>query len=59
MMEESWAGNASPPLLYTPEFLASYFEYPGASFARRGSLPLEFGGQPFVVTSPRRGVSPR
>lgn len=31
MMERSWADSATAPLLYTPEFLQSAFEYPGAT----------------------------
>jgi len=31
-MQRSWAENKSQPLLYTAEFLSSYFSYPGSSF---------------------------
>jgi hypothetical protein len=54
MMEESWAGNASPPLLYTPEFLASYFEYPGASFALAPTLYDGADPLAFAAGFPRR-----
>lgn len=46
-MESSWAENKSQPLFYSPEYLASAFSYPGASFYLAptiydGSTPVAF-----------------
>jgi hypothetical protein len=54
MMRASWEHNEAPPFLYTPEFLADYFRYPGSSFSLaptiyRGSEPIAF-----AVGYPRR-----
>lgn len=48
LMERSWAGNTQQALFYPADFLASCFEYPGASFSLgptiyEGSTPLAFG----------------
>jgi hypothetical protein len=53
MMEEAWAVSTSPPLLYTPTFLKSSFEYPGAAFSLAPTL--YDGDQPlaFVAGFPR------
>lgn len=54
MMEASWAGSATPPFHYTPEFLASCFEYPGADLSLAPTIYE--GGTPvaFVAGFPRR-----
>ncbi len=64
MIEKAWAVSTSPPLLYTPAFLKSGFEYPGAAFSLAPTLydgdePLAFvagfprtlgyGGQEYSV----------
>jgi len=54
MMRASWEQNDAPPFLYTPEFLADWFRYPGSSFSLaptiyRGSEPIAF-----AVGYPRR-----
>jgi hypothetical protein len=54
MLQASWKQNATAPFLYTAEFLADCFRYPGSSFALaptiyRGSEPIAF-----VVGQPRR-----
>ena len=56
MMRASWEQNEAPPFLYTPEFLADYFRYPGSSFSLaptiyRGSEPIAF-----AVGYPRRAM---
>lgn len=47
LMQLSWADNVKQPLLYSAEFLASVFEYPGAGFSLAptlydGSEPIAF-----------------
>jgi GNAT superfamily N-acetyltransferase len=47
LIERSWAENTQQALLYSADFLASCFEYPGASFSLApaiydGSTPLAF-----------------
>lgn len=54
LIERSWADNSQQALFYPAEFLASCFEYPGASFSMaptiyEGSTPLGF-----VAGFPRR-----
>jgi GNAT superfamily N-acetyltransferase len=55
LMQRSWAENKEQPLLYTADFLASCFEYPGTSFYLApsiydGSLPVAFvAGFPRLV----------
>ena len=54
MMEAAWADSVSPPFLYTAEYLASCFEYPGAGYSLAptiydGATPLAF-----VAGFPRR-----
>jgi hypothetical protein len=54
LIEKSWAENTHPAFYYGPEFLASCFEYPGASFTLapaiyEGAAPLAF-----VAAFPRR-----
>jgi len=48
LIEHSWAENTQQPLFYAADFLASCFEYPGASpslapVIYRGDTPLAFG----------------
>lgn len=54
LIQRSWAENDKQPLLYTAEFLASFFEYPGAGFSL--SPTLYDGSKPvaFVAGFPRR-----
>jgi hypothetical protein len=54
MMRASWEQNPAPPFLYTAEFLADCFRYPGSTFSLaptiyRGSEPVAF-----AVGYPRR-----
>ena len=53
LIQSSWAENAQKPLLYSPEFLASCFEYPGASF--RLAPTIYTGNKPvaFIAGFPR------
>ena len=54
LVQEAWADNEKRSLLYTPEFLASLFECPDASFAL---APTLYDGQApvgFVAGFPRR-----
>jgi hypothetical protein len=53
-MQSSWAENKSQPLLYTPEFLASCFSYPGASFSLAPTLYEDSRIAGFVAGFPRR-----
>jgi len=53
-MQRSWAENKSQPLLYTPEFLASCFSYPGASFHLAPTLYEDGRIVAFVAGFPRR-----
>lgn len=54
MMEAAWADSVSPPFLYTREYLASCFEYPGAGYSLAPTL--YDGAKPlaFVAGFPRR-----
>jgi hypothetical protein len=55
LIQSSWSENAQKPLHYSPEFLASCFEYPGASYALAptmymGDMPVAFAaGFPRMV----------
>lgn len=55
LIQSSWSENAQKPLHYSPEFLASCFEYPGASYALAptmylGDVPVAFAaGFPRMV----------
>jgi len=53
-MQRSWAENKSQPLLYTPEFLKSYFSYPGASFHLAPTLYEDSRIAGFIAGFPRR-----
>ena len=53
-MQSSWAENKSLPPLYTPEFLASCFSYPGASFSLAPTLYEDSRIVGFVAGFPRR-----
>lgn len=53
-IQKAWAGNREQPLLYSAELLASYFNYPGASYSLAptfydGKTPLAF-----IAGIPRR-----
>lgn len=54
LMEQSWAENKKPPLLYTKEFLESCFEYPGASYALAPTIYHDDIPKAFVAGFPRR-----
>lgn len=54
LIQRSWMENSKQSLLYTPDFVASCFEYPGSSFSLAptlydGSKPLAF-----IAGFPRR-----
>jgi GNAT superfamily N-acetyltransferase len=54
LVQRSWMENSNQSLMYTPEFVASYFECPGSSFSLaptlyEGSRPLAF-----IAGFPRR-----
>jgi hypothetical protein len=53
-MERSWAENANQALLFSPDYLASCFEYPGAAFSLAPTIYE--GRQPlaFAAAFPRR-----
>lgn len=53
MIEEAWAVSTAPPLLYTPDFLRSCFEYPGASFTLAPVLYQDDEPLAFVAGFPR------
>jgi GNAT superfamily N-acetyltransferase len=54
MMERSWAESSTAPLLYTPEFLESCFEYPGADRSLAPALYEDDRPVAFVAGFPRR-----
>jgi GNAT superfamily N-acetyltransferase len=54
LMQSSWAENSGQALLYTSEFLASCFEYPGADFSMAPSIYLQSKPVAFVAGFPRR-----
>jgi hypothetical protein len=53
LIQSSWSENAQKPLRYSPEFLASCFEYPGANYAMAPTMYL--GDEPvaFAAGFPR------
>jgi Acetyltransferase (GNAT) family len=54
LVQRSWMENSNQSLMYTPDFVASYFEYPGSSFAL---APTLYGGNKplaFIAGFPRR-----
>ena len=53
LMQQSWAENREQSLLYTADFLASCFDYPGANFSLAPTL--YDGGKPvaFAAGFPR------
>jgi hypothetical protein len=53
-MQRSWEENKSQPLLYTAEFLASCFSYPGSSFSLAPTLYEDSRIVGFVAGFPRR-----
>jgi hypothetical protein len=54
MMEASWAASETAPLLYTPDFVRSCFDYPGASFALAPTIYHGDDPAAFVAGFPRR-----
>jgi GNAT superfamily N-acetyltransferase len=54
LIQRSWAENSKQPLLYTAEFLASCFEYPGASFSLAPTLYEGLRPVAFASGFPRR-----
>jgi len=54
LMRDSWAENKSQPLLYTAEFLSSFFSYPGASFHNSPTLYEDSKPAAFIGGFPRR-----
>ncbi|MCU1240014.1 MAG: hypothetical protein JWO71_740 [Candidatus Acidoferrum typicum] len=53
LIQESWKENGQQGLFYTPEFLASYLNYPGSSYSL---APVLYGGEKpcaFVAGFPR------
>lgn len=54
VMEASWAKSAAPPFLYTPEFLADCFRYPGSTFSLAPSIYRDSKLAAFVAGFPRR-----
>lgn len=53
LIQSSWSENSQKPLHYSPEFLASCFEYPGASYAMAPTIYM--GDEPvaFAAGFPR------
>jgi hypothetical protein len=49
LIQSSWSENAQTPLRYSPEFLASCFEYPGASYALAPTMYM--GDEPVAFTA--------
>jgi hypothetical protein len=54
LIQLSWANNDKQPLLYTADFLASFFEYPGANFSFSPTLYDGLKPLAFVAGFPRR-----
>lgn len=54
LMQRSWMENVQQPLFYTADFLASHFQYPGASFSLAPTLYDASGPLAFVAGFPRR-----
>ena len=54
LVQRSWMENSNQSLMYTKDFVASYFEYPGASFSLAPTL--YDGNKPlaFIAGFPRR-----
>lgn len=53
-MQASWAENSGQALLYTSEFLASCFEYPGAEFSFAPTIYVASKPVAFVAGFPRQ-----
>jgi GNAT superfamily N-acetyltransferase len=53
LMQASWAENSAQTLLYSSEFLASCFEYPGADFSMAPAIYVESKLVGFVAGFPR------
>jgi GNAT superfamily N-acetyltransferase len=54
LMQASWAENSGQALLYSSEFLASCFEYPGAGFSFAPTIYVESKPVGFVAGFPRQ-----
>lgn len=59
LLQQSWSENNQQPLLYTPAFLASCFEYPGAEFSLAPTIYFESTPVGFVAGFPRTVCHPR
>ena len=53
LVQESWKENGKQGLLYTPEFLASYLNYPGSTYSLAPTLYHDDKPCAFVVGFPR------
>jgi len=53
LMQASWGENSTQSLLYTSEFLASCFEYPGANFSLAPTIYVQSQPVAFVAGFPR------
>jgi hypothetical protein len=54
MIESSWAASATAPFLYTPEYLRTSFEYPGADLSFAPTVYEGADPVAFVAGFPRR-----
>jgi GNAT superfamily N-acetyltransferase len=54
LMQTSWAENSTQSLLYTSEFLSSYFDYPEADFSLAPTIYVQSKPVAFVAGFPRR-----
>lgn len=54
LIQSSWSENSQQPLLYRPEFLASFFEYPGSNSALSPTLYEQNKPVAFVAGFPRQ-----
>ena len=54
MMEAAWAASATPPFLYTADYLASCFAYPGAALSLAPTIYDDDTPVAFVAGFPRR-----
>lgn len=54
LIQLSWAENVKRPLLYTSEFLSSFFAYPGADFSLAPALYEGSKPVAFIAGFPRR-----
>jgi hypothetical protein len=54
LLEHSWGENAHQPLLYEADFLASFFQYPGADFSLAPTIYEGAAPVAFSAAFPRR-----